>query len=184
MFAQVRTLSTLSGVMRTPIVRALPLTHRSMTTAASNSQSKPERTIEKKTLALLEDSIKKEKSRPVVEAVQRYQKIHRVGDTYHPEDLNDTRYQESLRQRRGRPVTPAVDPFDALGLDPLHEYKNFRLLSHFVSDMGKILPRTQTGVSAKNQRKLAHAVKRARAMGLMSCTSKYVSPMQYWKNTY
>lgn len=31
--------------------------------------------------------------------------------------------------------------------------------------MGKILPREQTGVSAKNQRKLAKAIKRARAMG-------------------
>ncbi|KAG1112114.1 hypothetical protein G6F42_014833 [Rhizopus arrhizus] len=80
--------------------------------------------------------------------------------------------QESLRQRRGKPTPPAEDPFEVLGLDPLHEYKNFRLLTHFVSDMGKILPREQTGVSAKNQRKLAKAIKRARAMGLMSSTSK------------
>jgi ribosomal protein S18 len=79
--------------------------------------------------------------------------------------LNDTRYRESLRQRRRRPTPPTEDPFEVLGLDPLHEYKNFRLLTHFVSDMGKILPREQTGVSAKNQRKLAKAIKRARAMG-------------------
>jgi ribosomal protein S18 len=59
-------------------------------------------------------------------------------------DLNDALYQDQLRQRRGKP-TPTEDPFDALGLDPLHEYKNFRLLASFVSDMGKILPRTQTG---------------------------------------
>lgn len=70
-----------------------------------------------------------------------------------------------MRQRRGKTATPTEDPFDVLGLDPLHEYKNFRLLTHFVSDMGKILPREQTGVSAKNQRKLAKAIKRARAMG-------------------
>jgi small subunit ribosomal protein S18 len=42
-------------------------------------------------------------------------------------------------------MTPTEDPFDLLGLDPLKEYKNFTLLSHFVSDMGKILPREQTG---------------------------------------
>lgn len=106
-----------------------------------------------------------DKARPISEAVQRYQKVHHEGDIYHPEDLNDTRYRESLRQRRGKPTPPTEDPFEVLGLDPLHEYKNFRLLTHFVSDMGKILPREQTGVSAKNQRKLAKAIKRARAMG-------------------
>jgi ribosomal protein S18 len=87
---------------------------------------------------------KVDKSRLGSEAIQRYQKIHHEGDIYHPLDLNDALYQDQLRQRRGKP-TPTEDPFDALGLDPLHEYKNFRLLASFVSDMGKILPRTQTG---------------------------------------
>lgn len=73
--------------------------------------------------------------------------MHRAGDIYHPQDLNDSLYQEQLRQRRGRPNPPSEDPFDVLGLDPLHEYKNYRLLSHFVSDMGKILPREKTGKS-------------------------------------
>lgn len=86
------------------------------------------------------------------EAGQRYQKIHHEGDIYHPEDLNDTRYRESLRLRRGKPTTPTEDPFEVLGLDPLHEYKNFRLLTHFVSDMGKILPRSQTGKIRKKER--------------------------------
>ncbi|CAO3596187.1 unnamed protein product [Absidia cylindrospora] len=98
--------------------------------------------------------------------------MHHAGDIYHPQDLNDARYQDQLRRRRGRPSTATEDPFDVLGLDPLHEYKNYRLLSHFVSDMGKILPREKTGLTAKNQRKLAKAVKRARAMGIMSSTSK------------
>lgn len=74
-----------------------------------------------------------------------------------------------MHARRFKRNTPTEDPFDVLGLDPLKEYKNYRLLTHFVSDMGKILPREQTGVSAKNQRKLAKAIKRARAMG--KCTT-------------
>lgn len=86
-----------------------------------------------------------EKLKPVADVGQRYQKIHRAGDIYHPQDLNDVRYQDQLRQRRGRPSPPSEDPFDVLGLDPLHEYKNYRLLSHFVSDIGKILPREKTG---------------------------------------
>jgi ribosomal protein S18 len=86
-----------------------------------------------------------EKVKVAPDVGQRYQKIHRAGNTYHPEDLNDARYQDQLHQRRGRPTPPAEDPFDVLGLDPLHEYKNYRLLSHFVSDIGKILPREKTG---------------------------------------
>lgn len=87
-----------------------------------------------------------EKSRTTTESVQRYQKIHQEGDLYHPQDLNDSRYRESLRARRGKPVTPTQDPFEVLDLNPLHEYKNYKLLSQFVSDMGKILPREQTGM--------------------------------------
>ncbi|CDH50374.1 hypothetical protein RO3G_03975 [Lichtheimia corymbifera JMRC:FSU:9682] len=139
----------------------------------SNTESKHvEREIEQQTLALLQDYVTKERMKFSSEQARFYQKIHRVGDLYHPEDLNDARYQEQIRQRRGRPAKPDQDPFEVLDIDPLHEYKNVRLLSLFVSDMGKILPRDQTGVSAKNQRKLAKAIKRARAMGLMSCTSK------------
>ncbi|ORZ13546.1 ribosomal protein S18 [Absidia repens] len=137
-----------------------------------DQQSRPSKSIERDTLLLLKNSVSKEKSKPVENVGQRYQKMHHAGDIYHPQDLNDARYQDQLRQRRGRPNPPTEDPFDVLGLDPLHEYKNYRLLSHFVSDMGKILPREKTGLTAKNQRKLAKAVKRARAMGIMSSTSK------------
>ncbi|KAI9490461.1 ribosomal protein S18 [Zychaea mexicana] len=125
----------------------------------------PGEEIQTATLRLLEEHASKDRAKAASDATRSFQKIHKVGDLYHPEDLNDARYQERLRQRRGRPNTPTQDPFEVLDLDPLHEYKNVRLLSYFVSDMGKILPREQTGVSAKNQRKLAKAIKRARAMG-------------------
>ncbi|KAI9251984.1 ribosomal protein S18 [Sporodiniella umbellata] len=127
--------------------------------------------IEAQTLSLLQSSVNKEKVKVNSDGAQRYQKFHQEGDLYHPNDLNDNLYRETLRARRGKTVTPTQDPFDILGLDPLHEYKNYKLLSKFVSDMGKILPREQTGLTAKNQRKLAKAVKRARAMGLMSSTN-------------
>ncbi|KAG2181679.1 hypothetical protein INT44_008494 [Umbelopsis vinacea] len=107
---------------------------------------------------------------------QRQSKGLISGATYHPDALVDSR----PRQQRPKIVTPSQDPFDALGLDPLKEYKNFNLLSNFVSDIGKILPRTQTGITAKNQRKLAKAIKRARAMGLMSSTGKVSSVGSYF----
>lgn len=47
------------------------------------------------------------------------------------------------------------------------DYKNVELLKRFITDRGKIVPKRNSGVSAKYQRKLAVAVKRARYMGLL-----------------
>lgn len=47
------------------------------------------------------------------------------------------------------------------------DYKDTELLSRFISERGKILPRRVTGTSAKNQRKVATAIKRARVMALL-----------------
>jgi small subunit ribosomal protein S18 len=47
------------------------------------------------------------------------------------------------------------------------DYKNVSLLRRFVSERGKILPRRTTGTSARYQRMLATAIKRAREIGLL-----------------
>lgn len=47
------------------------------------------------------------------------------------------------------------------------DYKDERLLRKFVTERGKIIPRRVTGVSAKTQRRIARAVKRARIMALL-----------------
>ena len=52
------------------------------------------------------------------------------------------------------------------------DYKDVRLLSRYVSDYGKILPRHITGVSAQKQRELANAIKRARVLALLSYTTR------------
>ncbi|RJQ24843.1 30S ribosomal protein S18 [Candidatus Parcubacteria bacterium] len=41
------------------------------------------------------------------------------------------------------------------------------ILSKFISERGKILSRTRTGLCASDQRKLTSAVKRARHLGLL-----------------
>lgn len=56
---------------------------------------------------------------------------------------------------------------DGKGINPLNEYLNPELLSHFVTNMGKIMGRSQTQLTWKNQRRLGKAVRRARAMGLI-----------------
>ena len=47
------------------------------------------------------------------------------------------------------------------------DYKDIDLLSLFVTEQGKILPRRATGVTVQQQRKLTKAIKRARILSLL-----------------
>ena len=57
-------------------------------------------------------------------------------------------------------------PFAGEGA-PKIDYKDVRLLQGFMSERGKIVPSRITAVSAKKQRELAKAIKRARHIGLL-----------------
>ena len=50
---------------------------------------------------------------------------------------------------------------------PKIDYKDVKLLQRYVSERGKIVPSRITAVSAKKQRELARAIKRARVLGLL-----------------
>ncbi|AIY85880.1 MAG TPA: 30S ribosomal protein S18 [Thermotoga naphthophila] len=47
------------------------------------------------------------------------------------------------------------------------DYKDTRLLSEFLTDKGKIIPKRLTGNCSKHQRMVKVAIKRARQMGLL-----------------
>ena len=47
------------------------------------------------------------------------------------------------------------------------DYKDVKLLSRYIFEKGKIIPSRITSVSAKKQRELARAIKRARYIGLL-----------------
>jgi small subunit ribosomal protein S18 len=51
------------------------------------------------------------------------------------------------------------------------DYKDVKLLSSFVPERGKILPRRMFGTCAEHQRKLTLAIKRARAIALLAYAS-------------
>ena len=55
---------------------------------------------------------------------------------------------------------------------PKIDYKDVKLLSKYISEYGKIIPRHITGVSAKKQRELANAIKVARQLSLLSATAR------------
>jgi len=47
------------------------------------------------------------------------------------------------------------------------DYKDVDLLSLFLTEQGKILPRRVTGITVQQQRKLTKAIKRARVLSLL-----------------
>jgi small subunit ribosomal protein S18 len=47
------------------------------------------------------------------------------------------------------------------------DYKDVRLLSSFISERGKIIPRRITGLNAQNQRRVAEAIQQARNIALL-----------------
>jgi small subunit ribosomal protein S18 len=51
-------------------------------------------------------------------------------------------------------------------------YKDVDVLGRFLTDRAKIRPRRQTGLNAKNQRKLAREIKRARHLALLPFTDE------------
>ena len=57
-------------------------------------------------------------------------------------------------------------PFSGRSAQPI-DYKDIRLLQRYVSERGKIIPSRITSVSAKKQRELTRAIKRARFLGLL-----------------
>jgi small subunit ribosomal protein S18 len=70
------------------------------------------------------------------------------------------------RPENGRFKKKKQCPFVASGIEDIN-YKDIDTLERFITERGKILPRRITGVSSKNQRYLALAVKRARHMALL-----------------
>jgi len=75
------------------------------------------------------------------------------------EPPNITIRRPFFRRKKASPFAHA----DAAPID----YKDVKLLQRFVSERGKIVPRRITAVTAKEQRQLAKAIKRARELALL-----------------
>lgn len=75
--------------------------------------------------------------------------------------------KKGKRDNRRENIIPRVlvCPFCQTSTSP--DYKSWEEMARFVSDRGKILPRSRTGICTKHQRQLAIAVKRARHLALL-----------------
>ncbi len=67
-----------------------------------------------------------------------------------------------LGNRRRKKLDPFLED-DSLTID----YKDVKLLSRFMSERGRILPRRMTGLSAINQRQVTRAIKRAQHIAIL-----------------
>lgn len=56
---------------------------------------------------------------------------------------------------------------DAMKRVMMMDYRDVESLKSFVTERGRIRPRRQTGLSAKEQHRVTRAIKRARHMGLL-----------------
>ena len=61
------------------------------------------------------------------------------------------------RRRKSSPLAPGETV----------DYKDVRKLQRFLTERGKILPRRATGLTAKQQRQVSRAIKRARQIALL-----------------
>ncbi|KZF20082.1 ribosomal protein S18 [Xylona heveae TC161] len=99
------------------------------------------------------------------------------GDVYAPHDLTPAEMQKWRKRTR-----PTMDAFDALGMNPLDHYKNFAIMSEYMTEMGRIRNSYDTGLRPVNQRRIAKAIRRSIGMGLMPSVHKHPEILeQTWK---
>lgn len=80
-------------------------------------------------------------------------------------------------RRRGlgnRIIIPRRKTSELNGLDEI-PYKDVELLKNYITERGRILPRRITGNTARTQRALRNAVKRARNIALLSFAEGFVA---------
>ena len=53
------------------------------------------------------------------------------------------------------------------------DYKDPKLLKHFITERGKIMPRRMTGTCANHQRKVREEIKKARHVALLPYTTVF-----------
>ncbi|KAJ2989466.1 hypothetical protein NUW58_g3452 [Xylaria curta] len=85
----------------------------------------------------------------------------RAGDVYSPHDMSPSemnKWRKSTARQK--------DLVDMLGLRPLDMYRNFSVISEFMTPHGRIKRSVETGLNPVNQRKMAKAIRRAIGLGL------------------
>ncbi|KAH6709953.1 hypothetical protein VD0002_g2946 [Verticillium dahliae] len=85
----------------------------------------------------------------------------KTGDVYAPYDMNPHQLA-----RWKKKTAPKRDVTDLLSLNPLDMYKNFSMISEYMTSFGQIKNSRDTGLRPRNQRRMAKAIRRVIGMGI------------------
>lgn len=109
---------------------------------------------------------------PPLDISSRFERRFPLTESYTPFDFSPLKQKMEQRAQK-KAYKLRTDPFAHSGIDPQTLYSMPEILSNFITSSGQILPRSETGCSAKNQKRLANAIKTARACGLLSTVHKH-----------
>ncbi|KAI1167736.1 ribosomal protein S18 [Nemania serpens] len=107
----------------------------------------------------VEDMIRDSKTHD--DYMRQLQRRWRAGEVYSPHDMSPS---EMSKWRKN--TARKQDLVDLLGLRPLDMYRNFSVISEFMTPHGRIMRAQDTGLRPVNQRKMAKAIRRAIGLGL------------------
>ncbi len=81
--------------------------------------------------------------------------------------MMERRFKKERKERKERGSFPKKKWTPVFEAGSEIDYKDIKLISRFVTERGRILPRKITGLTAQQQRQITNAVKRARQMSLL-----------------
>ncbi|KAK0745192.1 ribosomal protein S18 [Apiosordaria backusii] len=105
--------------------------------------------------------------------LRKHPRNWRAGDVYAPHDLSPA----EAKKWRGVKA-PKRDVIDMLGVNPLDNYRNFSMISEFMTPMGRIMHSKDTGLRPVNQRKMAKAIRRAIGLGIHPSVHRHPEVMK------
>ncbi|KAG4439968.1 hypothetical protein IFR05_004542 [Cadophora sp. M221] len=85
----------------------------------------------------------------------------RAGDIYAPHDLSEVEMAKWKKRSQ-----PHHDVFDVLNFNPEEHYRNFAVISEYMTPMGRIKHSKETGLRPVNQRRIARAIRRTIGIGM------------------
>lgn len=144
-------------------------------------QKKQSESAPKKTISKTSNKRTERGKKPLTAATFRRRKVLSVSQLLvHVQKQKQRQLTQKKRQKPMKPIIPPKSliiilkdkPEKAVYNRRIIDYKHCGLLQRYIGLGGKILPRRQTKLTAKQQRYIAKTIKSARIMGLLPFVTK------------
>jgi len=147
----------------------------------TNSQKKFNEMSSKKGISKTNSSRNDKSKKPLISSTLRRRKVLSVSQLLvRVQKQKQRQFNQKKRQKPIKPIIPPKSliiilkdkPEKAIYNRRIIDYKHCGLLQRYIGLGGKILPRRQTKLTAKQQRYIAKTIKSARIMGLLPFVTK------------